>query len=89
MPEKDLEKLLGGYATGTLTEEERKALFEAALHDQGLFNALADEQALKELLDDPVSRRRLLDMLEKASAHPSQVPPIKPSNCFRQRESQV
>ncbi len=71
MPEKDLEKLLGGYATGTLTEEERKALFEAALHDQGLFNALADEQALKELLDDPVSRRRLLDMLEKASAHPA------------------
>ena len=71
MPERDLEKLLGGYATGTLTEEERKALFEAALHDQSLFNALADEQALKELLDDPVSRRRLLDMLEKASAHPT------------------
>jgi len=47
---KDLEKLLGGYATSTLTEQERKALFEAALDDQQLFNALADEEALKELL---------------------------------------
>jgi len=27
-------KLLGGYATGSLTEAERTALFEAALEDQ-------------------------------------------------------
>src|SRR5262245_36881056 len=60
----DYEKLLGGYATGTLTDEERKALFQAALHDQVLFNALADDQALKELLDDPSSRQRLLSALE-------------------------
>ncbi len=64
MPREDLEKLLGGFATNTLTEEERKALFEAALTDQALFNALADEQALKELLDDPHSRRQLLASLE-------------------------
>jgi cytoskeletal protein RodZ len=64
MPREDLEKLLGGFATNTLTEEERKALFEAALTDQALFNALADEQALKELLDDPRSRRQLLASLE-------------------------
>ncbi len=68
MAQGDLEKLLGGYATGTLTEEERNALFEAALHDQDLFNALADEQALKELLDDPVTRRRLLQALEQKPA---------------------
>jgi hypothetical protein len=64
MPRDDLEKLLGGYATNTLTDEERKALFEAALTDQALFNTLADEQALKELLDDPRSRRHLLAALE-------------------------
>ncbi len=40
-------------------------MFEAALHDQELFNSLADEQALKDLLDDPASRRRLLAALEE------------------------
>lgn len=66
MPKLDYEKLLGGYATGTLTEAECDALFGAALHDQALFNALADDQALKELLDDPESRRRLIAALEAA-----------------------
>jgi hypothetical protein len=56
----DIRKLLGGYATGTLTEEEREALFGAALQDQSLFEALADEQALKELLDNPTARGELL-----------------------------
>ena len=60
----DPEKLLGGYATDTLTEAERKALFEAALSNQDLFNALADEQALKELLGDARCRRQLLSLLE-------------------------
>lgn len=63
MPEHELEKLLGGFAADTLTEEERKVLFRAALEDQHLFNALADEQALKELLADPAVRRRLLQTL--------------------------
>jgi len=60
----DPEKLLGGYATDALTEAERKALFEAALANQDLFNALADEQALKELLSDARCRRQLLSLLE-------------------------
>jgi len=72
MPDRDLEKLLGGYATGTLTDEERRALFEAALHDQRLFEALAREQALKESLDDPHSRRRILETLERSSPSPAQ-----------------
>jgi hypothetical protein len=58
-------KLLGGYATGTLTEAERQALFDAALSDQELFNALAGDHALKDLLDDPVSRRRVLQVLDE------------------------
>jgi len=64
MVKNDLDKLLGGYATGTLTEEERTTLFEAALDDQQLFNTLADEEALKGLLEDPESRERLLAQLE-------------------------
>jgi len=72
MPESDLERLLGGYATGTLTEEERRALFEAALYDQRLFEALAREQVLKGLLDDPRNRRRILESLERASPSSAQ-----------------
>ena len=59
MKRDDIAKLLGGYATGTLTGEERRALFEAALSDQELFEALAGEEALKELLDDPNCRRQV------------------------------
>ena len=67
MSEHDLEKLLGGFAADTLTPEERQTLYTAALQDQQLFNALADEQALKELLSDPDVRYRLLVSLEQKS----------------------
>ena len=68
MSEHDLEKLLGGFAADTLTQEERHTLFTAALQDQQLFNALADEQALKELLASPAVRRTVLASLEQKSA---------------------
>lgn len=64
MPDHDLEKLLGGFTADTLTAEEKQQLYRVALTDQQLFNALADEQALKELLTDPVVRRRLLQALQ-------------------------
>ena len=32
----EIRKLLGGYATNTLTETERRILFEAAVDDQRL-----------------------------------------------------
>jgi hypothetical protein len=63
MPERELEKLLGGFAADTLTAEERQQLYAAALRDQEIFNALADEQGLKDLLADPVVRRKLLGAL--------------------------
>ena len=64
-----IRKLLGGYATGTLTEQERKALFDAALDDQQLFDALADEEALRELLSDEAYRQELAVLLsEKKSS---------------------
>jgi hypothetical protein len=59
MTPEEIRKLLGGYATNTLTDDERKALFEAALDDQELFNALENEDALRELIDDPLSRNRV------------------------------
>ena len=68
MSERDLETLLGGFAADTLTAEEKRTLYSAALQDQQLFNALADEQALKELLADPVVRHRLLRALKQTSA---------------------
>ncbi len=66
MSEHELEKLLGGFAADTLTEEERQRLYRAALDDQRLFDALADEQALKDLLADPAVRSRLLKALRGA-----------------------
>jgi hypothetical protein len=60
----DVRKLLGGYATGTLTEAEREKLFQAALNDQTLFEALADEQALADLLEDTQARAALLQAAE-------------------------
>ena len=70
MSPQEIEKLLGGYATDTLTEEERRTLFEAALGNQALFDALADEQALRELLQDPGARARLLGILREPKPSP-------------------
>jgi hypothetical protein len=69
MRPRDAEKLLGGYAAGILTEEEKRSLFSAALERQELFEALADEEALRELLADPESRKRLLALLDASKAN--------------------
>ncbi|MBC8167227.1 MAG: hypothetical protein H7Y20_15325 [Bryobacteraceae bacterium] len=60
----DVRRLLGGYATGTLTGEERQLLYTEALNDSSLFEALADEQALRDLLDDSASRAQVLMAVE-------------------------
>ncbi len=73
MTQDEIRKLLGGYATNALTANERQILFEAALEDQELFNALQNEDALRELLDDPVSReqvRRALNIPKRARSRP-------------------
>lgn len=68
MKPRDLRELLGGYAAGTLTAEEREALFQAALDNQALFDALAGEEALRELLADPACRAQLLRDLDQPPA---------------------
>jgi hypothetical protein len=61
----DAEKLLGGYAAGTLTPEERQALFAAALEDQRLYEALVREDPVRELLADPAARAAVLAALDE------------------------
>ena len=68
----EAEKLLGGHATGTLTEAERSLLFAAALDHQELFAALTDQEGLRELLAEPAARAQLLAAL--APAVPKVVP---------------
>src|SRR5687767_6931316 len=68
MSRDDIQKLLGGYATGTLTPEEQQALFTAALDDQELFDALAREQSLRDLLRDPAAKAHLLTALDQKPA---------------------
>lgn len=65
MKQDEIRKLLGGYATGTLTDEERNLLFSAVLEDQTLFDALAGEEALRELLAEPETRQELLRELRR------------------------
>ena len=70
MNREEIHRLLGGFATGTLSEAQRKLVFEAALEDQELFDALAQDQALKELLEAPGVRQRLIDSIEVREADP-------------------
>jgi hypothetical protein len=70
MSREEIQKLLGGYATGTLTAEEQRALFAAALEDQELFDALEREQSLRDLLSDPAARAHLLAALDAPGPAP-------------------
>jgi hypothetical protein len=63
MPSDDIRDLMGRYATGSLSVEEQKRLFDAALDDQELFDELAREQEMKMLLDEPGARDRLIHAL--------------------------
>jgi hypothetical protein len=64
----DPKRLLGGYATDSLTDDERRELLRAALDDQGLFDAILEEEALRELLESPEARQEVLAALERPTA---------------------
>jgi hypothetical protein len=66
----EVARLLGGYATNTLTADERQLLYQAALEDQELFNVLEDEQALRDLLADDRSRKEIGHALRPVPAKP-------------------
>jgi hypothetical protein len=67
MPSEDILDLLGRYASGSLTEQERQRLFDAALNDQNLFEQLAQEQELKMYLEEPGARDRMIRALGPGS----------------------
>ena len=63
----DPKRLLGGYATDTLTDAERRELLRAALDDQELFDAVLEEDGLRELLETPGARQEVLEALEQTT----------------------
>ena len=62
---RDPKHLLPGYATDSLGEAERGELLRAALDDQELFDALVEEEGLRELLHDAAARQEVLAVLEE------------------------
>ena len=82
MEREQLDRLLAEYATGGLSEEERKALFAAALEDQELFDQLIEEDALREAIELPGARNRLIDALQEdevpVAAAPARLPKAEP-----------
>jgi len=62
---RDPKQLVGGHATDTLSEDERRALMRAALDDQELFDALVENEGLRALLDEPAARQEMLAVLER------------------------
>ncbi|MCK6683614.1 MAG: DUF4384 domain-containing protein [Thermoanaerobaculia bacterium] len=62
------ESLLLRYATGALSKEEERQLFQDALDDQNLFNELFVEDGLRRILDRPEFRRRIQLVLEREPA---------------------
>lgn len=61
--------LVGGHATSTLRPDEQRQLYSAALEDQELFDTLVEEEALREALDDPATRRALIEALDTSAQH--------------------
>jgi hypothetical protein len=62
---RDAKRLLGGWATDSLSPDERRELLQGALADQSLFDALVEEDGLRELLADPVARERIARRLQQ------------------------
>lgn len=67
----DARELLGAYASSTLLPEEERGLHLAALDDQELFNALAEEDLFREALADRRFSDRLKQTLLNLNARPA------------------
>jgi hypothetical protein len=61
-------KLVAGYGTNTLNDAETARLWHAAAEDQSVFDAIMQEQDMRDLLDDYVCRKRVLDSLRRDRA---------------------
>ena len=81
----DSEALLLAYSAGELTPDEQCALFEAAAHDQDLFDHLMEADALRESLELPEERARALAVLHawETGAPDRLSAPSAPAAAFR------
>ena len=52
------EALLLGYSVGELTADEERTLFEAAAHNQDLFDQLMEAESVRHALGFPEERQR-------------------------------
>ena len=71
MQEPDVRKLLGVYALGVLSPDEERRVHEAALADQELFDMLAEELRLREVLEDEDFRQHLRARLTERNDRPT------------------
>ncbi len=60
MTRPEIDRLLALYSSGQITDDERDALFTAALEDQVLFEELFEEDELRTAFEDPAVRRAAL-----------------------------
>lgn len=68
MIDPEMQALLSGHAAGTLSPEEKKRLNEAALKNQAIFDAMAEEEPLRAALTSSLARQGLLRALQKIEA---------------------
>jgi hypothetical protein len=81
MIDPEMQALLSGHAAGTLTPDEKKRLHEAALKNQAIFDAMADEEPLRAALTSSLAKQGLLRALQKieATRDPLQIPASAPA----------
>lgn len=77
MNREDIDRLLALYAADALTDAERKELFAAALQDQALFDQLAEEDSIRELVAMPGAKARLIASLEEEAPVVVAAPPMR------------
>lgn len=61
----EMQALLSAYAAGTLTDGEKKLLFEKAMADQALFDELMEAETMRAAMEGPLAKRALLHALEE------------------------
>lgn len=64
MTREQFDRLLSSYSSGKISPEEKDILFRASLENQEFFDALADEETLREVMADPACRAELEEILE-------------------------
>lgn len=69
MDRQEIDRLLAEYATGGLSAAEKQKLFAAALHHQDLFDQLMEEDSLREAIELPGARNRLIDSLQEETVN--------------------